>query len=913
MPGSPARGQLLPRTLNFTKENYKAHNQNWMIAQSPEQKMYFGNTEGLLQYDGLVWKLFQLPHHQAIRSVVCDKKGRIFTGAFGDFGYWEADESGLLNYHSLVDSLMLEEAGKEEIWHIFRNEDFVIFQSFSSIFVYDYQTVKLLKPPGNIMYAFEANGTFLVQVIDSGIYRFSHKGHFELIPSSMILADKKVMSILPFGDQAFLAATANGGVYLFRNDRFSVWENEAQQAFKDYQLNKGVTLSNGQLAFGTILDGLYILNENGKILTHINQKSALQNNTVLALFEDHRHNLWCGLDKGIDLVELNTPLKFFIDKTGVEGTVYAACKYEDRLYLGTNQGLFVKKWNAVNDFSAQGNFKIVEGSQGQVWELRVLDGQLVCGHNEGTFLVQGEKIKKISNVTGGFAAIEVPGKENILLQGTYTGVVVFSKDRTGQWVFDHRIDGFLEPVKNLFLDAGGYLWVANPIRGLHRLELSEDFKRITSIKSFAETDGLPDNFNVDMALFNDTLLFKSGDRYHIYDSLTRAFKVFALPPFDSEGFKVRQFGKNDYFKIFKNKVEYFDGKQAKTFNLTLVPRYETILQLEPGLFMLCLDDGFALLDKKDLNARYPFPGPAIEVVEVFVKKAKRMVADPFPDNMAFSAQENDLRFYFFQPVFTQIPELIYQLEGYDSQWYDTEGRAFKEFTNLPAGKYVFRIKSLLTQQTDSFSFSIRQKWYKSAWILLIYLGALSLFGIIFYQMHLRRLKKERQNFEAERERVLREQEIKSNNEKLSLKLVNKTKELANSTMGLIRKNETLQQVKNELIKIRKEKPTRVEGKDYQKILHLIDVNLTSEQDWEIFETNFSQVHEHFFKKLKEEFPELTPGDLKLAAYLKMNLTSKEIAPLLNISIRGVENKRYRLRMKIGLPASENLTEFMIHF
>lgn len=75
------------------------------------------------------------------------------------------------------------------------------------------------------------------------------------------------------------------------------------------------------------------------------------------------------------------------------------------------------------------------------------------------------------------------------------------------------------------------------------------------------------------------------------------------------------------------------------------------------------------------------------------------------------------------------------------------------------------------------------------------------------------------------------------------------------------------------------------------------MNLTSEQDWEIFETNFNQVHEHFFKKLKEEFPDLTPGDLKLAAYLKMNLTSKEIAPLLNISIRGVENKRYRLRMK----------------
>jgi DNA-binding NarL/FixJ family response regulator len=81
----------------------------------------------------------------------------------------------------------------------------------------------------------------------------------------------------------------------------------------------------------------------------------------------------------------------------------------------------------------------------------------------------------------------------------------------------------------------------------------------------------------------------------------------------------------------------------------------------------------------------------------------------------------------------------------------------------------------------------------------------------------------------------------------------------------------------------------------------------------VFEMNFNQVHEQFFKKLKADFPELTPGDLKLAAYLKMNLSSKEIAPLLNISIRSVENKRYRLRRKLNLEEEENLTEFMLRY
>ena len=80
-----------------------------------------------------------------------------------------------------------------------------------------------------------------------------------------------------------------------------------------------------------------------------------------------------------------------------------------------------------------------------------------------------------------------------------------------------------------------------------------------------------------------------------------------------------------------------------------------------------------------------------------------------------------------------------------------------------------------------------------------------------------------------------------------------------------------------------------------------------------FEESFNQLHDNFFKRLKQHYPDLTPGDLKLAAYLKMNLSSKEIAALLNISLRGIENKRYRLRRKMNLEPDDNLTEILINF
>ncbi|MDV7395572.1 sigma factor-like helix-turn-helix DNA-binding protein, partial [Arthrospira platensis SPKY1] len=103
------------------------------------------------------------------------------------------------------------------------------------------------------------------------------------------------------------------------------------------------------------------------------------------------------------------------------------------------------------------------------------------------------------------------------------------------------------------------------------------------------------------------------------------------------------------------------------------------------------------------------------------------------------------------------------------------------------------------------------------------------------------------------------------------------------------------------------------GRDLKKLLRLIDGHITGDQDWELLEESFNNVHGNFFKKLKAQYENLTPGDLRLAAYLKMNLSSKEIAQLLNISVRGVENKRYRLRKKLGLPEEENLAEFMIKF
>ena len=149
------------------------------------------------------------------------------------------------------------------------------------------------------------------------------------------------------------------------------------------------------------------------------------------------------------------------------------------------------------------------------------------------------------------------------------------------------------------------------------------------------------------------------------------------------------------------------------------------------------------------------------------------------------------------------------------------------------------------------------------------------------------------------------------NERLEADLTHKGKELAGATMNIINQKEFLNKLKHEIqAVILREKMNKNEG---HKLLALIDSNLSDEDDWVLFQENFDLIHENFFRRLQEQYPVLTPTDLKLCALLRLNYSSKEIANMLNLTIRGAEAARYRLRKKLNLPEEVNLVSFMIDF
>ena len=899
-----------PRVLNFQPSTYQAQSQNWMAAQAPNGFLYFANSAGLLEYDGVRWTLYPLPEGQIVRSVACDASGRIFTGGFAEFGYWERDTNGQLVYQSLSQALDSERVGQEEIWHIFLVGEQAFFQSFSAIYQHQGGKVEPLQPPGNIMYLRQVNGRILLPVIGQGLFEMMPDGQFVFLEGSGFLAEMTVMDLLPY-ERGILVCTNRNGLFTYQDGRFAPWRNPLNESLKSLQLNKACRLANGGLAFGTILDGVYILDAAGRLSFHLNKENGLQDNTVLALCEGRDGNLWVGLDKGISLIVVSEALTYFNDRSGQVGSVYTAVLYEGRLYIGTNHGVFAKPWPS----RPLQEFQLIDGTQGQAWELNVFDGQLLCGHNDGTFLIQGLRARKISDVTGGWITIAVPGQPGKLLQGTYTGFIVLDKGKAGDWKFSHRLEGFSAPVKKIVCDGQGVLWAANPYRGLNRMELDETLTKVSEVRSLTKADGLPSEFGIELQETNGQLLIRSGYQFFTWDEsrqqLSRLDSLFGLPIPKEHGKPIAG-SKGEFFWAFPGQVLWFRSDSvAAALPLTMISDNEVVILLDENTYLFCLEDGYALLDRRARPLSPVQGSPLLTRVEVLGREPslarldERLVLPP--------GRKAVVRFQYTFPQYTRIGQFRSQLQGFTDGWSNWETDAAREFTNLPPGNYKFLVQSNLSPAITTYYLTVRAHWYQSRWMWLLYLLLVVGGFAAWERLSQYRLTRQRRSLELQRERELHQQRIQARNEQLQADILNKSRELTNSTASLIRKNEILLQIKEELQSLRAKAGDKSLARYFNSLTRLIDDHISSEHDWEVFESNFNQVHDAFFKKLMAEFSDLTPGDLRLAAYLKMNLSSKEIAPLLNISVRGVENKRYRLRKKMGLPADANLTEIMMGY
>jgi len=932
----------VPYVQNYTKAIYQSGNQNWSVTRDEHGVMYFGNSEGLLTFDGKYWQSYRMPNGLIVRAVAADGNGKIYSGGFGELGYWENNKNGQLVYHSLNQLVPKKyQPINEEIWKIYVDRNQVIFQSFGSIYIYKDGKINVVKGPQPFLFLFQTGSRYFVEQVNSGLYEL--KGSkLEYINGSNIMGNSGVLSILQLSANRYLIGTARNGLFIYDNGQIKPWFTLASSFLKNYQLNNGVRIGK-YVAYGTILNGIIIIDTTGNVIQQINKSSGLQNNTVLSLYIDNEQNLWAGLDNGIDRIEINSPLYFYFDKTGHFGTVYSSIIFNNKVYLGTNQGLFYSDWieNGNKRLFQSFDFKLIPGSQGQVWELSLQDGKLLCGHNTGTFQVNGDAISKITTISGGWTIKKL--NANQLIQGTYTGLIIYKKDNSGNWVFDHKIDGFGEPSRYVEQDNKGQLWVSHAYKGIYKVTLSSDLKKATSVKYYDKQYGLPGSFNINVFNLDNRIVFASDSGFYVYDDISDHFTKYQelnkkLGTFARSNKIIPALGKKYWF-INHGHVSLADfsvpGKMSIDSNRfsilegRMVQNYENISRINSSIYLISVDDGFVIMNDEDAlrQSDLKLPYVLIRRVENITDKITTIANNGSQGEIEIPHSENNIRISYSLPFYRQEKiRFQYYLEGYSHQWSDWSTQSQKEFTNLDQGTYHFRVRAKINEQNVSpetvLTFTVLAPWYagRVAVICYILLIILAYFLVRKYyriklqrhQHHIQeRMKKEHDEY-LKQESIANEQRIaKVRNEQLQADLSSKSRELANSAMNIVYKNELLQKISHEMTQLKDSSGKRLSEDQLRKIQKVIDDGMSDERDWNLFESSFNEAHESFFKKLKAQHPDLVPNDLKLCAYLRMNMNSKEMASLLNISLRGVEIRRYRLRKKLNLEHDKNLVEFLM--
>lgn len=904
----------MPPLNNYEPSQYGAGNQNWMLSESENNYIYIANNKGLLEYNGAQWRLYKTPNESIMRSVKV-AGDRIYTGCYMDFGYWQKDDRGVLKYTSIIESSVIDVEEDEQFWNIIVNEDYVLFQSLSHIYSYDISSgkVSLLVSNDNINKFFKVNGTYYYHSLGEGLFTISNQRPLPISQSDFFKEETVILLFEHESKVHFL--TENADLYRLENKE-PVLVAQSDLNF-DLTVYNALFLSDGSLMLGTISNGVVSMNLDGSTNYVINQSDGLINNTCLTIFEDSKKNVWLGLDNGISSVNVDSAYSIYHDRDGKLGTVYTSYKSGNILYVGTNQGLFYK-----NDDSL--DFTFIDGTQGQVWSIASINGQLYCNHHSGIFIVENDRAERIPGTIGTWQTHRISDDSNLLLAGTYNGLYFLTK-KGDNWEVRNKIKGFNISSKDVVVDKVKNIYVNHEYKGVFKLSLNDS---LTSVQRIDTVEVLGKGIGSDMIMFKDNIIYARRDSVY-----TKSYneKTFTLNEELSQLVRKDVYTSgtlvisNGYLWLFnkdhlsKISIEDIDGTYSveKVFLSKELRNekvgYENLTVLGSNEYLIGSSYGYTTLNQNKKT---------VTTNELYINEVKSFKDGEFilfglTDIPTIPYKDNFLQIHYSSPSYNSLNTVLYQYRVLElnESWSEWVENTSIELKNLSYGDYNFEVRSrineTLSTNTETYSFTIARPYYLTNTAIAIYILLLIVLIILlngFYIWYFKR-QKERALLKQQKELELRNLTNEKNlielrNAKLRGDIEHRNKELAISTMAMIKKNETLNELKEELNNL----PKTVESKSLKKML---DKNLNSKQDWLTFEEAFNNADKDFFKKIKELHPSLTSGDLRLCVYLRLNLSSKEIAPLLNISPRSVEIKRYRLRKKLDLSREDSLTSYIV--
>ncbi|MES2777003.1 MAG: triple tyrosine motif-containing protein [Bacteroidota bacterium] len=945
---------LFPGIVHYTKKVYGAGNQTRSIGQDKRGILYFANDDGLLVFDGTYWKTYPLPNKSIVRSLVV-VNDRIYTGGQQEIGYFFFNKQGGLAYQSLMPLIPTAENEFTDVWHVVSYGKDIFFQSNKRIFRFHDNKITAFK---SINWSFlgTAHGMLIGQQYEKRLVKFKD-GQWEPIKNNYVFSgnDSAIRSVTDFGASTVLITTLKAGVYQMNGETVTKFETTDLATISSKIIYWSVAIDTGLTAIATKLNGCYVINSKGEITQHLSKVQGLQTNNITTIFPDKEKNLWLGFDNGIDLVIHDNAIKHINPDRENKGPGYSAIIHKNQLYLGTALGLYtVPLVEPGNLHTVKEDFSMVKNSSGIVWALSVVNGQLIMGHNDGSYTINNNTASVLDRSTGfwSFQPFGIQGASSTVLGGTYNGVNMYHYT-AGKFI-NPAIHTHFESAKFMVI-ADDNIWVAHPYKGLYKIYFDKTGK--PQNKPYNDTRKILSAGHNHLFKIRNKITLVTGKGIYEYDKKLGDFtaSTFFNSVFnnstvsylreDSLGniwfIQDKRTGVIDVSNPQKPAVVYF----TELDNVVLGNDEEFIYPINNNNIVVAGEEGFYHINYEQYKQSHPPVSVLIRSASAFYKTDSTLFggylqagdtagyADAYTLKNNISYKWNSLHFEFSSPIYGGTAEYSYRLRDFEKDWSAWGIKTEKAYTNLPAGQYVFEVRardnSGNLSPVSTFSFSISPPWYKTLLAYFVYLLVLAAIIYLFYKRQQKKylvqqrlkLKKQQEKFEEEQKQLQYQHqlELEKNekeifhlkNEKLEAEVQFKNTELASNTMNLLQKKELLNKIKEEVLELKDEPESEKKTRSIRRITKMINEQLEENDDWEKFAVYFDKVNNDFLKTLKENFPVLTATDLKLCAYLIINLSSKEIGNLLNISIRGVETSRYRLRKKLELPNEVSLFDFLV--
>ncbi len=869
----PTKG--VPYLVNFSPEEYKNAGKIWDIESAPNGILYMATDLGLLAFDGLDWTLLH-GSKGITRSVLVVNDSTIFTGSDLDFGQWKRDCNGLFKYKSLFPFKDNVQDGIEEFWHIYQIDGNLAFVSTFNIYILNNGQLTKIQSPSHIVHSFIHDNNLFVFDRTNRMWKFDNLKFIEQTISKKGIIPNFKGTFIKNNELCFV--TESVGIVAIQNNEVYFKDSPLSNYLKGAKVFSFELIGERYIAVGTVLKGLIIADMDGNILHVINRFKGLQNNTVLSLHFAENGKLWAGLDYGLSYLLLKNNYTYVFDHRGDFGTAYTSFLQNDDFYLGTNQGLFHCKWSDLNNNADFFSFNLVAGSEGQVWKIYGYQDEIFVGHDRGLFMLKNKNLVPIDTKVGIW---DMVFNNDYLFAGTYNGIALYKKNKYG-YSFVKKIDSISGSCKQLAFDKTDNLWVNIPNFALVKVKLNKDFVPTVRLNTFEYDSSC--SF-LQLQLLNDSVLLHGENKLYSYIN-----------------------EKNSFVSI-----------KERTTQFSLKNSLKGIISnafLDEFYSFMPVNNGFALYRKGNFSPN-SISTPIIKRVETLNSDSSFSIEQgsfiPF--------KNNSLRFVFVVP---NCENVFYQYRLNENEpWSLPTQKNYLEIFMLEAGDYSFQVRAFTTTEVSeiaSFNFQIQNPWYRT-WQ---FVSSLVLFFILlialFYLRHKRALAKQQKLMLLREKKAVEElaekhqkalveleqQKLEHENEKLRELLRAKTVELANKARDNESKNRLLVELKEKLIEMR-DNP-RIAVQRMKELMRMVDSNILNEDH--TFEIQMDELHQEFFRKLKALYPSLSGNDLRICAYLKVGLNSKEIAEIMNIQLSSSYITRSRIRKKLNLDAEQNLYDFL---